>query len=404
MARRREIPEGIEEQHQSFCAARGVTKRDRDELALHSKRAPKCSCTPTYRATAPGGTRGKRVRQTFPALFEAERWRTERIQLMRTHRIDDTINLTVRDAGERLLAGMQDGSIAKRGGAPYAGSVITSYESSLRAHVYPLIGGRRMDDIRRRDIQAVVDHLKSQGLTPSTINNTITPLRVIFRHAVRRGEISENPTTDLELPSNHGKRDRVANREEARRLIAVLPYPSDRAYWGIAFYGGLRLGEILALRWSDVAGDAIRVERSWCGKTRRFKNPKTASGVREVPMIPQLRELLDAHARESPDVELEALVFASSAGTPINASRVARRSERAWRAAGLPTFTPHEARHTCASIFAAAGVPLADLSRFMGHSSITITADRYRHMYPEARENAAKLVAAYVSEDSAASM
>ena len=73
------------------------------------------------------------------------------------------------------------------------------------------------------------------------------PLRVIFRRAVRRGEIAVNPSTDLELPAVEGRRDRVASAEEAAKLVDALPI-GDRALWATAIYGGLRRGELRGLR------------------------------------------------------------------------------------------------------------------------------------------------------------
>jgi integrase len=78
------------------------------------------------------------------------------------------------------------------------------------------------------------------------------------------------------------------------------------------------------------------------------------------------------------------------------------RSERAWKAAGLEPITLHELRHTCASIFIAAGVNAKALSTFLGHSGIAITLDRYGHLFPGSGDEAVALVDAYLERTTGA--
>ena len=144
-------------------------------------------------------------------------------------------------------------------------------------------------------IQDLVDRLVARGLAPSTVRNSVLPLRAIFRRAVARSEVVKNPTLGLSLPAVRGRRERVARPEEARALIAALP-AGDRALWASALYAGLRRGELQALRWQDVDLDAglIRVERSFDQKAGPIE-PKSRSGRRRVPLARPLRAELLAH-------------------------------------------------------------------------------------------------------------
>ncbi len=96
--------------------------------------------------------------------------------------------------------------------------------------------------------------------------NKLDPIRVIFRRALKRDEIPIDPTDGLELPAVRGRRERIADRTEAAELIVALP-SSEQAFWATAVYGGLRRGELRALRWTDVELDAvpglIHVRRTW---------------------------------------------------------------------------------------------------------------------------------------------
>ena len=203
-----------------------------------------------------------------------------------------------------------------------------------------------------------------------------------------------NPTAGLELPAVRGRRDRIAAPEEAARLLNALPV-RDRALWATALYAGLRRGELRGLRWADVnlAGGTIRVERSWDAQAGAVK-PKSLNGARLVPIASALRDYRAEHKAAAADPE--GFVFATSGGHPFDPATVTRRADKAWDEAGHERITLHECRHTFASLMIAAGVNAKALSTFMGHASITITLDRYGHLFPGSEEEAAGLLDAYL--------
>jgi integrase len=219
-------------------------------------------------------------------------------------------------------------------------------------------------------------------------------LLAIYRRAVTRGEIAVNPTTGLELPAVRGKRDRIASPGEASKLVSVLPEP-EQAFWATAFYAGLRLGEIRALRWEDVdlAAGVIRVERSWDKKEGAIE-PKSRAGRRAVPIPAVLRDYLVEHKLRC--AWGEGLTFGRSAAEPFNERTIVTSAERVWKRAKLARITPHECRHTFASLMIAAGVNAKALSTYLGHASVTITYDRYGHLMPGNEEEAAEILDAYL--------
>ena len=131
-------------------------------------------------------------------------------------------------------------------------------------HSLPELGHLGLSAVDRYRVQDLVDRLVARGLSPSSVRNAVLPLRAIYRRAVARSEVAVNPTLGLSLPAVRGRRERIARPEEAAALIAALA-EADRALWATALYGGLRRGELQALRWDDVDldGGLIRVERSW---------------------------------------------------------------------------------------------------------------------------------------------
>jgi integrase len=203
-----------------------------------------------------------------------------------------------------------------------------------------------------------------------------------------------NPTTGLQLPAVRGGRDRIADPDEAAKLIAALPV-HDQALWATALYAGLRRGELMALDWScvDLASGLIRVERSW-DTIVGFIEPKTAQGFRKVPIAAVLRGYLLEHKLRQGHAD--GLAFGRSPTAPFAPKAITDRAERAWREARLTRLTLHEARHTFASLMIAAGVNAKALSTYMGHANISITLDRYGHLMPGNEEEAATLLDAYL--------
>jgi integrase len=346
---------------------------------------------------------------------------------------------TIREAGVAYIAGMRDGTIRTRSGQPYKPSAVRGYERALEQRIYPEFGAVKLAELSGGDVQAFVDRLVAEGMDPSTIRNTLMPLRAVYRRACRPGgEVLVNPTRGLEIPAPRGKRDRIASPEEASRLIELLPRLLDRALWAVAFYAGLRRGELFALRWRDVdlAAGLIHVRESYDPEERAFVRTKSEAGVRRVPIAAVLRDFLLAWKLESGGTP-DALVFGRGLDEPFNYSALTSRAARAWAAADActchgvtidgtrceiklsggrrycgrhrdqvppdleetPSVEPillHEARHTFASLMIAAGVNAKALSVFVGHSSIQVTFDLYGHLMPGGEAEAAALLDAYL--------
>jgi integrase len=359
-----------------------------------SRSGGRCNCRPTYQASVWSAREGQRIKKSFGTLAEAKAWRSATQTALRRGTMRAPSQLTLREAAEAWLAGAREGSVRNRSGDRYKPSVVRGYETSLRLRVLPELGGRKLSEVRRSDLQDFADRLLGDGTDASTIRNTLMPLRAIFRRAVARGDVAVNPTSGLELPAVRGRRDRVASPEEAAKLLAALP-ERDRALWATALYGGLRRGELQALRWEDVdlAKGVIRVERAWDVREGEIE-PKSRAGRRTVPIAAALRDHLVEHKQSS---GVNGRVFGRPDGNAFDGPTVDERAKKAWRTAGLDSITLHEARHTFASLMIAAGVNAKALATYMGHASVTITYDRYGHLMPGNEDEAATLLDAYLA-------
>lgn len=290
---------------------------------------------------------------------------------------------------------MERGVIRNRSGEHYKLNVAQQYRDLLANHLLPRLGPRELATITRRDMQRLVDELSGSGLSASSVRNAIKPLGVLFRRAVRDETIAANPCLDLELPRGTGKRKRIASPGEVRNLLAALR-PDDRALWATAFYAGLRLGEIAALRWNDIDSQtrAISVERGYDFRNHQIIETKSRR-ARRVPIADDYHAILEAHREITK--RSHGLVFGVDPERPFTNTAVRRRANTAWKSAGLDPILLHEARHTFASTMIAAGVDAKSISVFMGHADIQTTFDIYGHLMPGGEEEAVRRLNAYLT-------
>lgn len=295
--------------------------RVRHARACPSRSTGPCRCEPSYEAWVFSAREGKKLRRTFHTLAEAKGWRADASVALRRGTLRSPSKLTLREAWETWIEGAKSGLVRTKGGDVYKPSPLRGYEQAMRDRVLPDLGRARVSEIRRVDVQDLVDRLQAEGLDASTIRNAIAPLRAAYRRAFMRGEVAINPTAGLELPAVRGKRNRIASPDEGAALLAALP-ALDRAVWATAMYAGLRRGELSALRWEDVdlAAGRIRVERSWDPKEGVIA-PKSAAAVRTVPIAVVLRDFLVEHKQATGSSD--GLVFGRSAETPFDARALA---------------------------------------------------------------------------------
>jgi integrase len=370
--------------------------RVRHSRHCSSRDGARCSCRPTYQAQAYDARTGRQVWRTFPTLSAAKLWRQDAQVALRRGTMRPPTAKTVAEAAEVLITGAHDGTILDRAGKPYKPSTARGYEQLLHAYVIPALGGWKLSELQRRDVQDFVDGLRSQGLSPSTIANILDPLRVIFRRAIRRDEVALDPTENLDLPAIRGRRDRIEPPEVAHELLAALP-DSEKAFWAVALFCGLRRGELRGLQWTNVDFDngVIRVERSW-DPVKGPVDVKTGAGRRAVPMAFVVRRELMTHKqktdRDGPD-----LVFGRTKTEAFFASTIRARANKAWEAAGLVPITPHEARHCAISYFIAAGLDWKQISTWAGHGDVRQTWNRYGHLVPGGEEQARERLDAYLN-------
>jgi integrase len=367
-------------------AATGLRQR-------HGNRCKGGRCSCPWEASVYSKADCKKIRKTFLTRALAAEWQEASRPRVRQGAMRAPTGQTFKEASVAWMEGARSGQIRTRSGHPFKPAALRAYDDALRLRVLPTIGSKRLGDVTRNDVQDLADKLLAAGDAPSTISVALLPIRAVYRRAVTRGEVAINPTTGLELPAPRAGRDRIASPDECRRLLAALP-AGDRPLWATAMFAGLRRGELQALRIEDIdlARGIIHVHRGWDHVEGEIT---TKSGKdRRVPIAVALRDYLDEHLL---GLGWQAgLVFGSTPADPFGTTGIRKRAIRVWKAAKLAPITLHECRHTFASLMIAAGVNAKALSTYMGHSTISITLDRYGHLMPGNEAEAADLLDAYL--------
>jgi len=354
-----------------------------------------CPCGPTFQTAiyqGPGVPRDRKNHKTHRAAVDylkvkaGEKIKGEFKPTLRA----PTLYAFVEDV---FLPGIKSGAIeATRKGTklgPYKPSTVRSYERILRLRILPRIGSRRLSEIARGDLARLVDHIQAdrdgkEPLGGSSIRNVINVIGAIYTEAIRRDIVQISPVMGYCRPAADSERGKhVCLPLEVVDRIDRLQTAYDKALIALAAYAGLRRGEILALRWSDVdfGRREIRIAGSM-DAVEGIVKPKSKKGARTVPMFTPLHTLLLDHRVERARLGLdgnEQLVFGVSdrnGGTkPPALGTPWRRIKRCWK--GLPETDLHSFRHSFASWCADAGYLITDVSRWCGHASVSITVDLY---------------------------
>jgi integrase len=288
------------------------------------------------------------------------------------------------------------------------------YEGIVRDHLVPSLGSIRLDQLRPAHILAaerqwLVGGRKrgAGGLSSRTVLHHHRVLREALAHAVRWQLITTNPADAVAPPRVQRTEMQAFTGDQAARLLEWLDGSEFAVPITTALYTGLRIGELLALRWRDIDFEAKRltVQRSMYPlrggdvafgptKTHQSRRPVTVptiamDGLRSQRRIQMERRLLAGPAWVGdPD-----LVFDDGMGGPLSPGRLRTAFQRVLRESGLPRLRFHDLRHTMASLMLASGEHPKVVSERLGHSTVALTLDVYSHVVPGLGEAAAERLA-----------
>jgi len=268
------------------------------------------------------------------------------------------------------------------------------YDVQLRCHILPVFGARRLCDIARVDVQHFLADKRRSGFSGSSAHGMRTAISKVLQAAVDWNLLEHNPARGIRIGDRTPKTERpYLDPKQVGRLLASLPDPC-RTLVLVAVLTGMRIGEILALRWKavDLVHGVIQVRETV--SEGKFGRPKTKSSKRDLPMSQPVRELLQAQLARSRGTGMDDLVFTTRKQTPLNPKNLLRRVLRpACKALGLPLISWHSFRHTHGTQLGEVGESLRTAQALLGHSDLETTLNVYTHAIPEAQRRAVDKVA-----------
>jgi integrase len=261
---------------------------------------------------------------------------------------------------------------------------LLDYKNDLERDAIPFFQGMKLAQIEPRDLKRFAAKLAARGLLPSSVRSILAPLRALFATAYEDGLIRTNPAARLRLaqpnPRHHQEKRKALTEPELHRFLEAVP-AEWRLFFELLAHTGLRIGEAIALQWSDIDLGQRRLQVRRRYYRGRLDTPKSDYGLRTIPLAPNLSQQLWRHRRHQPD---QALVFPSETGGYHDPSNIRSRTLKpAANKAGLPWLGFHSFRHTCATTLFRHGLNTKQVQAWLGHHSAAFTLNTYIHLLPE---------------------
>ena len=249
-------------------------------------------------------------------------------------------------------------------------------------------------DITSNQIDLYIRSYAKKGYAQKTVKTRLLMLNLIMKYAVINQYIINNPCLYITIPKNLPKKKREGLTAEE---IDTVKHNIDKTFGFFAYFllnTGLRKGEALALRYSDIDFDKkiIKINKTveWIGNVPNIKNhPKTDAGIREVPLLDCLIELIEQKATDK-------LIFPNSNGELLRNGNFTRLWDKYRAETGL-NITPHQLRHAYATTLYDAGIDIKTAQYLLGHANIQTTMDIYTHLSQSRQDAAADILNKFVS-------
>lgn len=320
---------------------------------------------------------GNRIKKALStSLVEARRLRDQYLQEIQFY--GDIQRPEVKDAdNEGILFGAFALNWAKITEKRIKYSTFRGYRSAMNAYILKAFGNRPLRDISYLDIENFISELDCSG---KRINNILVPLRGVFKLAFKSGIIDQNVMIMVENRKVEKPQINPLSIKEVNKFLACVD-PFYKPFFEVAFFTGMRAGEMSALKWDNVDFERkiIRVvETRVYGKEGR---PKTNSSYRDINMLPMVYHALKEQALRT---RLRgSYVFLNQDHKPIEIETLRKNAwTRGLKKAGISYRPVIQTRHTFATMMVSSGENLGWIQKMMGHSSLKMITDKYFSYIP----------------------
>ena len=280
-----------------------------------------------------------------------------------------------------------------------------AYRQSVRNHIDPFVGDVRLADLRPDHVQRLYSERLAAGVGACAVRQSHKVLHRALRQAVRWGLVVRNVADLVEKPPEPRSVVRALSGGEVQGLLLAARGERLEGMYYVAVVTGMRIGELLGLRWSDVDWErqGVSVSRQVSrvrGGGLVFQPVKTAAGNRLVALgsdgldaLRDQRVRVDSWRGFAGERWVEHdLIFPNSLGKPLEPRRAGKEFRAVCERAGLGAVRFHDLRHTSASLMLRARVPARVVSERLGHSDVGITLNVYSHVIEEMQSEAASAI------------
>ena len=281
----------------------------------------------------------------------------------------------------------------------------------LNGYIIPDTGRIRIDKLNKQVLQQWKTALAKKELGIRTKQNIYSEFRAMLNYGVKMDYLSKNYLStlgnfvdayfeDIDKKLQYYTPDqfklyRIAARYNAERSDSLTDW-GYYIFFCIAFYTGMRKGEINALKWSDIEDDIIHVRRSIAQKVKGDDietPPKNKSSYRDLQMPLPLIKMLNEHKERQKKEKRFTDDFRVCGGLQcLRDTSISNKNIQFAKMVGLPTIRVHDFRHTHASILVNEGINIQEIARRLGHAKIEMTWNTYAHLYPREEERAVSIL------------
>lgn len=265
------------------------------------------------------------------------------------------------------------------------------------------IGEIKLDALRPSHVQECYSQLQGYGLAPRSVRQAHMVLHRALRQAMQWDLVVRNVTEAVNVPRPPHQERPTLSAEQLNQLFAATEGQRWHALWVLLGTRGLRLGEAMGLRWSDINFDTKQLvilralQRQSAGAGLQFVEPKSATSRRTVALGEMACWALRDHRRRQNEERLSLgsewhandLVFCTVFGDPMDPGRIGRYLDRDLRNANCPRIRVHDLRHTAATILLQQNEHPRLVQELLGHSNIALTLGTYSHVAPTMHREAA---------------
>ena len=269
------------------------------------------------------------------------------------------------------------------------------YRQLLDIHILPVLGHVMLRNLSPQQVDELYALRLKDGYAAETVRAIHRMLHKALQDAVKWRLVATNPCNDVNQPHPVKHEIRPLTKEQALQLLEAVQGDRFEALFTLALATGMRRGELLALRWTDINFQEgslwVRRTINRIGKHGLVESePKTESSKRNILLPRFVLTALIQHRTWQAEVRAKAgeawqerdIVFSNYRGGYIEPADLVKKFKQLLKAANLPDMRFHDLRHSAATILLGMGVPVKLVQELLGHSHFAMTMDRYSHVLP----------------------